>query len=130
MNKIKILGIGNINEHNYLNVRKNKDFFEWLRELLSGSFKVYDVGTYYTTKKYIQKDKNIKNFVDKHENYYGSDKDNNVRIDIFYGKRDVFFILNMTSAQRKKFIKKLEEISIWVKPKKPKKDNVRKTVRN
>lgn len=136
MEKVKILGTGNFQEknqdsYNYFIVKKNKDFFEWLADLLGEVFKTSEVDYDYVGKNYIKRKKNIKNFIDKHENYYGNDIEgrNNVRIDVFYGKDKAFIVLNMSLKIRKKFMKKLDEISVWVKTKTPSDPSVRKLIK-
>lgn len=126
MKKVRVIGVGNEGRYNYIIVRKNKDFFKWLAELLGSNFGVDDVENYgYEQDKrgrWINRKKNINHFVDKHEGRYegySGHKDNS-RIDVFYGKNDVFIVIDMSLQKRKKFMKKLNEISIWIKPKKPK----------
>lgn len=117
MIKAKIFGMGNEGKFTYIIVEKNKMFFQWLSKLLYESFEIYDVDTVdYENKKgqWVTKKKRIRDFTDKHETYKG-----NARVYIFYGKKKVFITFNNTSlSNRQKFMKILNEISVWKEAKK------------
>jgi|TARA_Y100000310_G_C20134621_1_gene557418 hypothetical protein len=127
MKKIKIYGAGNEGKFNYVIISRNKDFFSWLSKLLFKSFKIKDAEFYeFVNKKdeWITRKKQLKNFIDRHESYLPKGS----RIDIFYGKEKIFLVLNTSLRERRKFMKNLNELSIWVKPPKTKqkKDYIKK----
>lgn len=114
MRKIRVYGIGNEGTFNYLIVGKDKDFFKWLSKLLYNSFGIYDVSTVdYENKKgkWVTRKKRISDFTDLHETYEGN-------VDVFYGKKKVFIVLNTTFSRRKKFMEELSKISLWTNSRK------------
>lgn len=112
MGKTKILGIANRGEFNYIMVRKNKDFFSWLRKVMYNSFEgVPDLGVKEWTDKEgnlnTQK-KKIDKCVDEHESHECGDE---TKIDIFYGKEKVFIIVITSLQKRKKLMNNLDKYS-------------------
>ena len=113
VNKTTILGMGNQGNLNYLIVKKEEDFFNWLKELFSSIEK--DMRGKDVTisefidknEKFVGKKKNIKKFIDIHEYYNMS----GIRFDIFYGSKKVFIAFNCSINQRKKLMDKLDKIS-------------------
>ncbi len=113
MKKTTILGMGNENNLNYLIVKKEEDFFNWLKELFASIEK--DMRGENVTirefvdknEKFISKKKKIKDFTDIHE-YYNM---GGIRFDIFYGSKKVFIIFNCSDNQRRRLMNKLEKIS-------------------
>ena len=113
VNKTTILGMGNQGNLNYLIVKKEEDFFNWLKELFS-SIEKDTRGKDVTinefidkNEKFVGKKKNIKKFTDIHE-YYNM---GGIRFDIFYGSKKVFIAFNCSINQRKKLMDKLDKIS-------------------
>ena len=109
---MKVLGIGNSEEFNYLIVKKEEGFFEWLNDFLckgfggaSPSVKYYEDtkdGETFNVKKVV------KNEIDIHEYY---DTESEVRVDLFYGKDAVFLTFFCSAEKRKVAMKVLEKIS-------------------
>jgi hypothetical protein len=113
MKKIKVLGIGNKEEFNWIIVKKDKDFFEWLNKVLTESFGHVspDVNFYdrITVKnKVVTKKKEIEYYADLHEYYDAEDK---TRIDLFYGKEKVFITILASLDNRKRLMENLEKFS-------------------
>jgi hypothetical protein len=111
--KMKILGIGNSHEFNYLIIKKEEGFFEWLNELLVRSFGAIspDIVYYEEIKKgekMVSVKKDIKKIVDIHEFY---DSDAGVRVDLFFGKNKVFMTFCCSPERRKRFMYVLDGIS-------------------
>lgn len=113
--KTKIVGMGNEEDINFIIVYKNKYFFEWLAEFMLKSFGMSNYNVIGESEcrrgDWIDKKKQIKNFTDRHEIY----KNKNARVDVFYGKRKVFIMINTPLKNKKKFGEVLGKISIWKK---------------
>ncbi len=110
--KIKILGMGNQGNFNYIIVKKEEFFFIWLKELFASLTKIVTDDVTINefvdkNEKFVRKKKNIKKFTDIHE-YYNM---GGIRFDIFYGSKKVFIAFNCSNNQRRKVMSKLEEIS-------------------
>ena len=119
MKKIKICGIGNEGKFNYLILEKNLDFFEILSKILYEAFEIHDDSIRYNEyvnkkDKFVRRKKNIKTFIDKYERF----QNEKARVEVFYGKNKIFMSVYTSIPSRKKFMKILEKISIWKKPKK------------
>lgn len=109
-NKKKLLLFSKQGDSIYLIVEKDEFFFDWLGTILFKSFKLHDVGKLeYEDKKgeWVSKEKNIKDFIDKHESYLSLS--DNAQIDIFYGLTRTFIIINAPKKTREKFIQVLEK---------------------
>ena len=116
MKKMKILGIGNSGRFNYLIIKKEEGFLQWLNELLNLGIKnfIADV-EYYSNEKdnYNKTLKKLSKLSDCHEVY--EEASGKRRVDVFYGNKRVFISIILPESQRKKLMDKLEEISIWAK---------------
>ena len=113
-NKIKLCGIGHDGRFTFIIVEKNKYFFNWLAEILYRSFKIDDADTYtYKNKKgkWVTKKKQINQYIDEHEVYYRINEKE--RVDVFYGKKNIFITLNASIGAKKIFLGILEEYSVW-----------------
>jgi hypothetical protein len=113
MKKIKVLGIGNKEEFNWIIVKKDKDFFEWLNKVLTESFGSIspDIDFYdqITVKdKVVTRKKKIEDYTDLHEYY---DAEGNTRMGLFYGKEKVFMTVFTSLKNRKKLMENLEKFS-------------------
>ena len=116
MAKKRIIAFSKQRDSIYLIVEKDKFFFDWLSTILFKSFKLSDVSKCeYTDKKgnYISKEKNIKDFVDKHESYIGLS--DNAPVDNFYGLARAVIIVNASKKSKEKFMGVLEKHTKWKK---------------
>lgn len=111
MKKVKILGIGNEGKFNYIIVRKQENFFEWLGKVMYNSFEAMpdvDKEEYINKNdKFVFKKKDIRKYIDKHESFEAE----GARIDIFYGKENVFISIIASLKNRKKLMDNLEKYS-------------------
>ena len=107
--KLKILGIGNENEFNYLIIKKEKNFFELIEEWIYKSFPgeyFSDISKYSDEKNnYEPKKKNIKDYEEVHENY-GKE---GIRFDAFFSETKIFLTIYTSLENRKKLMDNLEE---------------------
>lgn len=113
MEKVRITGIGNQDEFNFLIAEKNKDFFEWLGKVMYNSFEAMpDVVTYLDDEDNYEKEKKkkIENYTDWHESFEAE----GARIDIFYGKEKVFITVITSLKNREKLMGNLEKYSEFV----------------
>jgi len=114
MEKVKILGVGNKEKLNFILVKKNKYFFEWLAMVFYNSFEGMPNVEYkeYTDKNdnFIREKKKISKWIDKHETY---DMDES-RVEIFYGKEKVFIVIYTSLKNRRKLMKYLDKYSEFV----------------
>ena len=118
MKKATILGIGNQREYNYIIVKRQKNFFEWLKALLSVfNFRSVDEEEEVNSKGETigMKKKDINEFSDRHESYWAVSKD--TRADVFYGKDKIFIAIITPLKNKNKLMKKLNSISDFLKPK-------------
>ena len=107
--KLKILGIGNENEFNYLIIKKEKNFFELIEEWIYKSFPgeyFSDISKYSDEKNnYEPKKKNIKDYEEVHESY-GKE---GIRFDAFFSETKIFLTIYTSLENRKKLMDNLEE---------------------
>ena len=113
MRKMKVLGMGNEDNFNYLIIKKSEGFFEWFNELLVEAFGGAENDVMYCESrdkdgKIINEKRDVNDETDTHEYYPTND---GIRVDVFYGKEKVFLTFNCSLDKRGKFMKKLEEIS-------------------
>lgn len=110
MKKQKILGLGNHGTFNWILVKKDSNFFEWLNKVLTESFGQIspDISFYDLIKKnekMVTKKKKIDDYTDIHEHY---DAEDDARIDLFYGKNKIFLTIMTSLENRSAFMKNLE----------------------
>lgn len=103
MERLKILGIGNEDEFNYLIIKKDKHFFELLESWIYKSFPgeyFSDISTYDDEKKnYETKKKDIRKYNEVHETY-GKER---LRFDAFFGKTKIFLTI-YTSLEKRRIL--------------------------
>lgn len=112
MDKLKLLGIGKSEKHNYYIFSKRQKFFEIIRELLKWlKFKKYDWDAFGRPidKKFkepiFSKEDNIKTYTDEKyifekEEYY---------IEIIFGKDNVFLMIHTEKDRQQKLSKFLNQ---------------------
>jgi len=110
MKKTQILGIANSGEFSYLIVKKRKDFLEFINELFTVAEERFEIPIYQDIEQ--TKKRNIMKSLDSYESYLG-DK---INVSIFYGKNKVFIAYSSSLANRKKIMRKLEELGSFIKP--------------
>lgn len=121
MIKAKLCGIGDDKDFNlnYIIIEKDKNLFKWLSNFFKNMSSSYSETYDYHDKKgrYITRKKQLKDYIDVHENKWFMNK--NTRIDIFYGKDKVFItFINLKEKYRKKLINNLNKTAVWKKIKK------------
>lgn len=115
--KIKLFGICNEGNYNILILEKHRKFLDWLGNSLECGLdmrRAYQAtimeGVNKKDELYTIK-KKIGDLEDKHEKYYEEE----IKVDVFYGKEKVFLMVRCPIEIRKKFIKTLEKTTKWVK---------------
>ena len=113
MRKINVLGLGNQEEINWIIVKKEDGFFEWLNKILIETFGSVSPDVEYEETsskkdKVITRKMKIEDCTDIHEYY---DAEDNSRIDVFYGKEKVFIMVFTSLKNRKNLIKNLDKFS-------------------
>ncbi len=113
MAKVKLSLLSKEQGFHVLAVEKSHTFFEWMEDFLHRSFGVLDAGKYGTEEggKGVLKEKNIEDFTDRYESFESKD----TRIHVFYGKDNVFMLIQIPQSKREKFVKILEETTEWSK---------------
>ena len=114
MVKMKIQGIGNEWNFDYIITEKHEDFFGWLKEFLKGAFgyrELVDVEER-EGKGYEMGQKLVSRFTDVHERYQCKD----ARVDVFFGKEKVFITITTDIKTRKKFLGVLKKMSFFAEP--------------
>lgn len=94
----------------YVIVSKTPDFFAWLEKVVS-FLGIHDDVThydYYGKSGQVRRKKHIRAFTDRHEAY-----DGNSRVDLFYGKSQVFIVA--TGPRAEDFINHVCAESRWTK---------------
>ena len=124
MKKLTLLGISNWAEkgrfRTELRIKKQQVFFKHFKNLLINlGWDKWDLCA-------LGEDENHKaiklfNYLDTSENYYNKGYD----IDVIYFSKRIELIVRGNNSKREKFIKELDKISKWIKPK-PKKRKKRK----
>jgi len=122
--KKKIYATGNETikgEYNvsYYIFEKDKEFLDWLDELLKKVFNdYYGIKAKYIVdvEKNVNYEKDIDKMIDVHEKY---EKDGD-RVDVFYGDKRVYATLRWNRLTREKFAKFVMETKNWVKVKEAK----------
>ncbi len=110
MKKVKIHGIGNQEEFNYLIIKKDKNFFEFLEQWIAESFPnkyTIETTTHERSKDGKLKKINPKRYKDVHETY----RDEDLRIDAFFGKTKIFLTIYTPLKNRKKLMQKIEKFA-------------------
>lgn len=113
--RIKVYGMGSQGDFNYIVVKKEKQFFYTLEEMLNSTFGGFPHISFDYDKNDMEIEKDISKYIDKHEFYYSGDKD--IRVDVFFGHSKIFIIVRLSLENRKKFIKALEKYAHFIEPK-------------
>ena len=117
MKKVTLSAIGNSENFNYYIFKKNKTLLKKLDEIFQEINNSLIPGFSYTEKlkknKEIIKKVNIFKIKDCHKSY----SKKNVKIDIFYGDKNIFLILHCGQKTRLKFNEAIKKIVKIPKPK-------------
>lgn len=119
MDKMTITALGNAGSYNYFIIKKEQKFWRCLGGWLYKSFPgkhFCDIDQYADSEDgYKQKKKKIENYEDTHEGYVNNDE---MRIDAFFGKRRIFFVVITSLENRKRLMDNLDRYAVIMKPKK------------
>ncbi|MDP2925790.1 MAG: hypothetical protein Q8N99_05455 [Nanoarchaeota archaeon] len=115
MNPLKILGLKKSEKHNYYELENKQEFFSGFRKLLvdlgfgeeSSNIEIYsfgrppgDDGEYILTK-----EEDINDYIDRHFYF----ENNNFRIDVVFGKKKIFLVINSDKDKQEKISEKVQK---------------------
>jgi hypothetical protein len=115
MVKIKLYAIGNEEDFNYYIFDKKQEVFDILNKIFLIDFGI-DWGL-----SHCDLGKNKKVNIEKYTDIHESDKNSELRIDLFYGKNKIYFTLICPLNLRMKFNESLFKYAVMPKPIKIKK---------
>ncbi|MFH0936137.1 MAG: hypothetical protein V1815_00470 [Candidatus Woesearchaeota archaeon] len=115
MNPLKIFGLRKSEKHNYYEIEKNQKFFSGFRKLLvdlgfgeeSSNIEIYGFGrpSGDDGEPILTKEENINDYVDKHSYF----ENNEFRIDLVFGKKKIFLIINSDKDKQEKISEKVQK---------------------
>jgi len=113
MEKFKVIGVTNREDRIYISLKKPEFFESKLSKILEkiGFKDLHFCGCSECVPE--------RNPVDYWTNY----KNEKYDIDVFYGKQKIVLSIRAKHVDKTKFIEKIKDVSVWVKPKKLKKPN-------
>ncbi len=116
--KIILHSIGNEENINYYVFDKKQEVAQEISKIFYKIFNLsINLEEEYDEKKgeFVKRKRKISKYIDYHETLSRVGK--NFRIDIFYGSKRMFVVINCSQQLRKEFNESLEEITFMIKPK-------------